>query len=70
VFLDRGKCGGLERIGVESALEQMMQDSRSQSEETQARHERALRRLLHAPAYRLRYERIQDAIEALESLTA
>jgi hypothetical protein len=70
VFLDRGKSAGLERMGVESALEQMMQDSRSQSEETQARHEKALRRLLHAPAYRLRYERLQDAIEALESLTA
>jgi hypothetical protein len=70
VFLDRGKARGLERIGVESALEQMMQDSRSYGEETQARHERALRRLLHAPMYRLCYERSQDAIEALESLTA
>jgi hypothetical protein len=70
VFLDRGKSGGLEKIGVESALEQMMQDSRSYGEETQARHERALRRLLHAPMYRLRYEQLQDAIEALESITA
>jgi HPr Serine kinase C-terminal domain len=70
VFLDRGKGGGLDNIGVDSALEQMMQDSRSYGEETQARHERALRRLLHAPMYRLKYERSQDAIEALESLTA
>jgi hypothetical protein len=70
VFLDRGKAAGLERIGVESALEQMMQDSRSYGEETQARHEKALRRLLHAPMYRLCYERSQDAIEALETLTA
>jgi hypothetical protein len=70
VFLDRGKSSGLEKIGVESALEQMMQDSRSYGEEIQARHERALRRLLHAPMYRLRYERLRDAIEALESLTA
>ena len=70
VFLDRGKSTGLERIGVEDALEQMMQDSNSYGAETQARHEQALRRLLQAPAYRLRYERLQDAIEALESLTA
>jgi hypothetical protein len=70
VFLDRGKSAGLERIGVESALEQMMQHSTSYGAETQARHENALRRLLHLPLYRLRYERLQDAIEALEGLTA
>jgi hypothetical protein len=70
VFLDRGNAGGLERIGVEAALEQMMQNSYSYSEETRARHERALRRLLRVPSYRLGYERLQDAIEALEGLTA
>jgi hypothetical protein len=70
VFLDRGKSAGLDRISGESALEQMIQHSTSYGAETQARHENALRRLLHAPAYRLRYERLQDAIEALESLTA
>jgi len=70
VFLDRGNSGGLERIGAESALEQMMQNSYSYSLETQARHEKALRRLLRMPSYRLRYERLQDAVEALESLTA
>jgi len=69
VFLDRGKPGGLERIGVETALEQMMQNSHSYSPETTARHEKALRRLLRAPSYRLRYERMQDAVEALVSLT-
>jgi hypothetical protein len=70
VFLDRGSPGGLERIGVESALEQMMQNSYSYGPETQARHENSLRRLLRMPSYRLRYERLHDAIEALESLTA
>jgi hypothetical protein len=70
VFLDRGNSVGLERIGVEKALEEMMQDSRALGAETQARHEKALRRLLHAPAYRLHYERLADAIAALESLTA
>ncbi len=70
VFLDRGKPAGLERIGVESALEQMMQNSYSYGAETQARHEKALSRLLHLPAYWLRYERLQDAVEALDGLTA
>ena len=69
VFLDRGKPGGLERIGAESALEQMMEHSHSYGPETLARHEKALRRLLRAPSYRLRYERLQDAVEALVSLT-
>jgi hypothetical protein len=70
VFLDRGKTGGLERIGAESALEQMLQNSGAFGAATLARHEKAMRRLLHSPAYRLRYERLDDAIEALESLTA
>jgi hypothetical protein len=70
VFLDRGNSGGLERIGAESALEQMMQNSYSYSLETQARHEKALRRLLRIPSYRLQYERLTDAVEALENLTA
>lgn len=70
VFLDRGKSPALDRMGGESALEQMLQDSRSYSVETQGRHETALRRLLRMPSYRLRYERLQDAIEVLEGLTA
>jgi hypothetical protein len=70
VFLDRGKSAGLEKIGAESALEQMMLHSTSYGEETQARHEKALRRLLRVPSYRLRYERLPEAIEALEGLTA
>jgi HPr Serine kinase C-terminal domain len=69
VFLDRGKPTGLERMDVENALEQMMQYSRKYGAETQARHEAALRRLLRMPAYQLRYERLEDAIEVLEGLT-
>lgn len=69
VFLDRGESAGLEGMGVESALEQLMQYSRNYGEATQARHERALRRLLRAPAYQLRYERLRDGMEALEDLT-
>jgi hypothetical protein len=69
VFLDRGKSAGLERVGVESALEQLLQYSREYGAATQARHERALRRLLRSPAYQLRYERLRYGMEALEGLT-
>ena len=70
VFLDRGKSVGLERLGAEDALQRMMEHSGSYGAETHARHTRAVRRLLDAPAYQLRYERLQEAIEALEYLTA
>jgi hypothetical protein len=69
VFLHRGQSAGLERIGVDSALQQMARDSNPFGEETQARQHKALRRLAQMPAYRLRYERLQDAIELLEGLT-
>jgi hypothetical protein len=68
VFLDRGKSLGLEKIGVEDALEHMLENSGSYGADTSVRHEKALRRLLQKPAYRLRYERLQDAVEDLEDL--
>jgi len=70
VFLDRGNSAKLGRMGVEHALQQMMQYSRDYRVATQSRHEMALRRLLRTPPYHLRYERLQDALEALEGLTA
>lgn len=70
VFLDRGKSGGLCNISREDALEIMLSDSRQYSPETFARHERALRRLMEAPIYRLRYTTLEEAIEALEKLSA
>lgn len=69
VFLDRGKSPKLSSMGVEPALQQMMQYGRDYSVATQSRHEKALRRLLTTPPYHLRYERLQDAMEALETLT-
>jgi len=69
VFLDRGKSAGLERMGVDSALQQLMQYSRAYGAATQARHKRVLRRLLRTPAYKLRYESLRNGIEALEGLT-
>jgi len=70
VFLERGQAGGLSRIDAGSAMGLMTQNSGSYGPATLARHEKALRRLLHAPAYRLRYRKLSEAIDALESLTA
>jgi hypothetical protein len=68
VFLDRGKSGGLLPISHEEALEEMLASSGSYGPATFARHERALRRLLEVPAYRLRYTTLAEALEALETL--
>lgn len=70
VFLHRGNSAGMARVGIEEGLEQIMHESRSYGAETCARHENALRRLSYAPAYRLQYERLEDAIGALDRLTA
>ena len=57
VFLERGESGGVSRLSDEDAMERMLANSGSYGPATFARHERAMRRLLHAPAYRLRYKR-------------
>lgn len=70
VFLERGESGGLSRLSDEDAMERMLADSGSYGPATFARHERAMRRLLHAPAYRLRYATLEEALSELERLTA
>jgi hypothetical protein len=69
VFLERGESGGLSRLPVEEALERMLADSGCYGPATFARHERALRRLAGAPAYRLRYTKMEEALAALERLS-
>ncbi len=70
VFLERGESGGVSRLSDEDAMERMLANSGSYGPATFARHERAMRRLLGAPAYRLRYKDLDEAIAALERLTA
>ena len=70
VFLDRGKSGGLSAISREEAMEIMLSESCQYSPETFVRHERALRRLLQARVYRLRYTTLEEALEALETFSA
>ncbi len=70
VFLNRGESGGLSQVSGEEAIEEMVGGAGQYGPATFARHERALRRLLDAPAYRLRYTTMEQALEALESLGA
>jgi hypothetical protein len=70
VFLNRGESGGLSRIGHEEALERLLADSGQYGPATFARHEAALRRLLEAPAYRLSYVTLPEALDALETLSS
>ncbi len=69
VFLERG--GGIadvHRISAEDALERLLTDMPSYGEEVDELHERTLRRVTAAPAYRLRYQSIEDAIRLLSAL--
>jgi hypothetical protein len=69
VFLERG--GGLaevRRISREDALERLLRDLPSYGEEVDDLHERTVRRVTAAPAYRLRYESIEDGIRLLSAL--
>jgi hypothetical protein len=70
IFLERGESGGLSRLSDEEAMERMLANSGCYGPATFARHERAIRRLLSAPAYRLRYVELEEAISALERLTS
>ena len=69
VFLERGESGGCSRLDGEEAMERMLTNSGAYGPATFARHERALRRLAGAPAYRLRYATVDEALDALERLS-
>jgi hypothetical protein len=69
IFLERGASTGLSPLCHEEALERMLANSGSYGPATFARHERALRRLLEAPAYRLGYATLPEALDALETLS-
>jgi hypothetical protein len=70
VFLNRGESGGLSRIGREETIERLLAESSHYGPGTFARHEAALRRLLEAPAYRLSYVTLPEALDALETISA
>jgi hypothetical protein len=70
VILDRrpGGARALERMASEELVEQLLADIPSYGEEVNAVFERTLRRLAEVPAYRMRYELLDDAVELLEQV--
>ncbi len=69
VFLDRRSgTPRLEAATGEETTETLLAEMPSYGHQVRRRHERAVRRLLEAPAYRLRYERLEDAIALLDGL--
>ena len=69
VFLDRRSgTPGLVAAPREETADALLAAMPSYGHEVRSRHERAVRRLLEVPAYRLRYERLEDAMELLDGL--
>jgi len=69
VFLDRqpGKPE-IARVTKAEVLTQILSDMPSYGEEVDAMHQRTVRRLAEAPAWRMRYESLEDAIAILGTL--
>ena len=72
VLLDRGSAGAarLIRIPPNQIVEFLLQDASSYGEEVDRQREKTVRKLLGVPAYRLRYERLDDGVELLSRLKA
>jgi hypothetical protein len=70
VFLERGaEPAELLPFASKDAVEKLLVSMPSYGEEVRLRHERTMSRLLEVPAYRLRYSRLEDAVELLEQLS-
>jgi hypothetical protein len=70
VLLDRGAgAPGLEPVAPEEVLERMLADMPSYGPAVNAMHEGAVRRLAEAPAFRLRYSALDEAIARLETVS-
>ena len=70
VFLDRSGRGapGLELLAAEEALDELIGELANHREETRARYRTVARRLLHAPAYRMRYQDLEEGMALLADL--
>lgn len=70
VVLERraGTEARLEPLAGEEVLARMLEDMPSYGAEVNAMHERAMRRLLKAPSFRLRYGDLESAVRCLEKV--
>lgn len=70
VLLDRepGAQARVEEIKASVIVESLLQDSPGYGEEVDRLLERTVQKLLHVPAYRLHYERLDDGVELLSKL--
>jgi len=69
VFLDRGPGQPfVERLSAEQAFDRLRSDMPSYGPEIDPMHERAVRALTGKPAFRLRYETIQQGLDLLSQL--
>ena len=66
VVLDRGHAPRLERIVGMDLLDEMTAEACFYGNGTKERHQRAVRRVLQKPAYRMHYRTLKEAIELLE----
>ena len=70
VFLDRSQRHppGFERMDAVEAAEELLGDRSKYWEETRARYRTAVRRLMQAPSYRMRYKSLEEGIALLGDL--
>jgi hypothetical protein len=69
VFLDRGRgAAGAQPLGGAEAVELILSDLPSYSDDVDSWHERTVRTLAGARAWRMRYETLEDALGILGSL--
>ncbi len=69
VFLERRSgAPGLKRLRPAETIERFLADLPSYGDEVDAMHERAVRNLAEAPAWRMRYESLEDGIGMLGTL--
>jgi hypothetical protein len=69
VFLERGRgAAEVRRVSAEDALERLLTEMPSYGEEVDDLHERAIRSVTSAPAFRLHYQSIEDGIRLLSAL--
>jgi len=68
-FLERGPGPARAvRISGEEAVDRLLADMPSYGDEVDGIHERTVRRLADGPAYRVRYESVQDGVELISGL--